>query len=144
MKLLFRTSVLFLATTLLIRCSSENVDVPGPLQGVWVEDSVKNEGGWEKSSGSALLRFEKQGKKANVFRGNLFDPVANQFNWSDSFALKGAGKNAWTFKFEDRKVSVKMNNEGHLIVKGLFMRTFNQDLSKRDPEQVEQIFVKKE
>ncbi|HSU29552.1 MAG TPA: hypothetical protein VLJ68_14290 [Chitinophagaceae bacterium] len=135
MKAIFLTTVLALSSILLIRCSSEDVDVPGPLQGIWVEDSVKNDAGWDKSNGDALLRFEKQAKKANVFKGNLFDPVENKFAWSDSFALKSAGKNAWTFKIEDRKVSVKMNAYGHLIVKGLFMH-------EKDP--VEQIFVKKE
>ena len=144
-------SMLILATIsiLYLRCSSDDVDVPGPLAGVWVEDSVKNDGPndskvWEKSNGTALLRFEKMGKKANVFRGNVFDPVANRFSWSDSFALKSAGKNAWTFKFENRKVSLKMNKEGHLIVNGLFMRSYNQDIIKRNPEPVEMIFVKKE
>jgi hypothetical protein len=138
-----------LVTTIIVSfagCSS-NVTLPESLPGVWIEDRNKvtwpGEPRFEKSTSSTSLRFEQQNKRAVVFVSTFYDPFKKENNWSEPYSLSESAKNNWSFKYRGREVSLKLDENNQLQVRGLSVRSYNQDLVKREPELVEAIFIKK-
>lgn len=127
-------------------CTSTRL--PESVPGMWVEEMVKesypvDNPKFVKSNGTEALRFEQQGRKAVVFVSLFEDPFKHERAWSESYPLKETGHNTWSFKYRDREVSIALDDKNQLQVKGLMMRSYNQDLIKKDPEPVEAIFIKK-
>ena len=135
-----------LITVCLVACSSP-ARLPESVQGVWTEDKTKvtwpGEPRWEQSSGlSTALKFDQQGEKGVVRVSSSYDPFKKEYTWSEPFSVKESAKNAWTLTYHGRTVSMALDDYNQLQVKGLTMRSYNQDLIKKDPEPVEAIFVK--
>jgi len=127
-------------------CASTKL--PESILGNWVEDMVKegypaDNPKFVKSNGTSALRFGQQDRKALVFVSLFEDPIKHERTWSEPYAVKETGKNNWSFKYRDREVSITLDEKNQLQVKGLMMRSYNQDLIKREPEPVETIFIRK-
>lgn len=127
-------------------CTSTKL--PESILGVWVEEMVKegfpaDNPKFVKSNGTTAIRFEQQGRKAVAFVSLFEDPIKRERSWSEPYPVKEAGNNSWSFKYRNREVSIALDDKNQLQVKGLMMRSYNQDLIKKDPEPVEAIYIKK-
>ena len=145
-----RGSLLVLvATSIIVSCvGCAAAKLPASLLGVWTEDMVKES--WPadkpkfvKSNGTGALRFEQQDRKAVVFVSLFEDAIKHERAWSEPLLVKETGNNSWSFQFHNRDVSLRLDEKNQLQVSGLSMRSYNQDLVKKDPEPVEAIFIKK-
>ena len=105
----------------------------------WPADNPK----FVKSNGYGALRFEQQDRKAVVFVSTYYDPIKQEHTWSEPYSIRETSKHSWSFQFHRREVSMKLDEKNQLQVKGLSMRSYNQDLIKKEPEPVEAIFIKK-
>lgn len=127
-------------------CSAP-VRLPAAILGVWTEDMTKDtlsdSPKFEKSTGYTAIRFEQADSKAVIFVSTFYDPIKREYTWSDPYPLKEIGNNSWSFAYYKREVSIRLDEKNQLQVKGLTMRSYNQDLIKKDPEPVEAIFIKK-
>jgi len=128
-------------------CTSTRL--PESVLGTWVEDMVKegypaDSPKFVKSNGISALKFEQQARRAVVFV-SLFedDPIKHERTWSESYPVNEAGNNSWSFRYRGRDVSIALDGKNQLQVKGLSMRSYNQDLIRKDPEPVEAIFIRK-
>ena len=113
-----------------------------------MEDMVKE--GWPatdpkfvRSTSSAAIRFEQQGRRAVVFISLFEDPIKRDRTWSEPYPVSETGNNSWSFSYHQRDVSLRLDEKNQLQVKGLTMRSYNQALIKKEPEPVEAIFIKK-
>lgn len=123
--------------------------LPESMLGVWVEDMVKES--WPatnpkfvKSNSFNTLKFEQPDRKAVVFVSNFYDPIKQEHTWSEPYSVKETGKKSWSFQYREREVSMKLDENHQLQVKGLSVRVYNPELVKREPEPVEAIFIKKD
>ncbi len=105
----------------------------------WPADNPK----FVKSNGTGALRFEQQDRKAVVFVSLFEDPFKHERTWSQPYPVKETGNNSWSFSYYQREVTIRLDEKNQLQVKGLTMRSYNQDLIKKEPEPVEAIFIKK-
>ena len=136
-----------IAASLITWCAcSAPVKLPAAMLGVWTEDMTKDTLGdsskFEKSTGYTAIRFEQADRKALIFVSASYDPIKREFSWSNPYPLKEIGNNSWSFAYYKREVSIRLDEKNQLQVKGLTMRSYNQDLIKKDPEPVEAIFIK--
>ena len=127
-------------------CTSTKL--PESVLGTWVEDMVKegypvDNPKFVKSNSTSALKFEQQTRKAVVFVSLFEDPIKHERTWSEPYPVNETGNNSWSFKYRGREVSIALDGKNQLQVKGLSMRSYNQDLIKKDPEAVEAIFIRK-
>ena len=106
------------------------------------KDTLSGTPKFEKSTGYTAIRFEQADSKAVIFVSKFYDPIKQEYTWSDPYPLKEIGNNSWSFAYYKREVSIRLDEKNQLQVKGLTMRGYNQDLIKKDPEPVEAIFIK--
>lgn len=126
-------------------CTSTKL--PPTLLGNWVENQSKQglsgeAPQWEKTTTPSKLRFEQQGRHAVVFV-SFYVPMQQTDSWSEPYPVKEVSNNSWSFKYHGREVSLALDDKNELQVKGLMMRSYNQNLIKKGPEPVEAIFIKK-
>ena len=137
-----------IAASLIAWCAcSAPVKLPAAMLGVWTEhmwkDTLSDSPKFEKSIGYTAIRFEQANSKALIFVGEFYDPIKGEYTWSNPYPLKEIGNNSWSFAYHKREVSIRLDENNQLQIKGLTMRGYNQDLIKKDPEPVEAIFIKK-
>jgi len=95
------------------------------------------------SGRSSHKAYAAQIQSAVVFVSSFYDPIKQEYTWSQSYRLNEAGNNSWSFSYYKREVSIRLDEKNQLQVKGLTMRSYNQALVKKEPEPVEAIFIKK-
>ena len=108
-----------------------------------MKDTLSRGPRFEKSTGYTAIRFEQPDSKAVVFVSIFYDPIKQEYTWSEPYPLKEIGNNSWSFAYYKHEVSIRLDEKNQLHVKGLTMRSYNQDLVKKEPEPVEASFIKK-
>ena len=148
-----KSSAILLILVIFIFCSkcTSNTNIPATIEGLWYQDQTEDIFGdsamkFKKLSGAeprSVIKIQYSGSKTFVYTSGTVSELGDEpLDWSDSFVLKKRNKKEWYFQYGDRKVSIKMDENENMVIKGLGMRVYNPAYMKKYPESVTYIFIK--